>query len=52
MVVIGLVGKLCSGKQLFCEICKEDFNFQLIDLDEDFPMENLIKQVLLKENFT
>jgi dephospho-CoA kinase len=48
MVIIGLVGKLCSGKHEIAKVLKEEFNFEEFNLEEKYTIEYLIKTQLLQ----
>ena len=49
MVVIGLVGKLCSGKTMVVDFCNSEYNFDVIILEDSYPMESILGHLFFEE---
>jgi dephospho-CoA kinase len=41
MVIIGLTGKICSGKTEFANMCKEKYGFTILKFETDITIEDI-----------
>ena len=45
MVIIGVIGKLCAGKNLFADVCNKEFQTETVIMEDVLNMEEIINKL-------